>query len=82
VSWSDDGGAEPSEADDAEDESDSVVVRPISSAARVGTLRRRIIRAFDLERFDIDVVICKAGDSDRRQLKSSAPLKTYKKEET
>jgi hypothetical protein len=47
----------------------------------VGTLRRRIIRTFDLERFDIDVVICRSGDPDRRQLRSSARLALYRREE-
>jgi hypothetical protein len=55
--------------------------RPILANAKVGTLRRRIIRTFDLERFDIDVVICRSGDPDRRQLKSSARLGLYRRVE-
>ncbi len=57
------------------------VPRPILPNAMIGTLRRRIIRAFDLERFDIDVVICRSGDPDRRQLKSTARLALYRREE-
>lgn len=83
VSWT--GEADVPEAEPAAEEDDDanegVVVRPILPLATVGTLRRRIIRTFDLERFDIDVVICRTGDSDRRQLKSSVRLSAYRKEE-
>jgi hypothetical protein len=64
-----------------DDEGETPVPRPILANAMVGTLRRRIIRTFDLERFDIDVVICRSGDPDRRQLKSSARLASYRREE-
>lgn len=67
--------------DPEEEEEEGVLVRPILSLATVGTLRRRITRTFDLERFDIDVVICRAGDTERRQLKSSVRLSSYRKEE-
>jgi hypothetical protein len=74
--------------DDGDDESeddggteDAPATRPILANAKVGTLRRRIIRTFDLERFDIDVVICRSGDPDRRQLRSTARLALYRREE-
>ncbi|MBX3131253.1 MAG: hypothetical protein KF718_31325 [Polyangiaceae bacterium] len=51
--------------------------RPIAPHATVGTLRRRIIKRYGLERFDIDVVICRAGDRTRRQLKQSVKLSKY-----
>ncbi len=73
-------GVEEDEDDDAT-AGETPVLRPILANAMVGTLRRRIIRTFDLERFDIDVVICRSGDPDRRQLKSSARLGLYRREE-
>lgn len=51
--------------------------RPIAPHASVGTLRRRIIKRYGLERFDIDVVICRKGDRSRRQLKQSVKLSKY-----
>ncbi len=74
----DDGGDESAEEERA---GDAPAPRPIQPNAKVGTLRRRIIRTFDLERFDVDVVICRSGDPDRRQLKSSARLASYRREE-
>ncbi|HSN92568.1 MAG TPA: hypothetical protein VLS93_15160, partial [Anaeromyxobacteraceae bacterium] len=64
VAWA--GGVEPKADDapgdegdeDAENGEDAPAPRPILANAKVGTLRRRIIRTFDLGRFDIDVVIC------------------------
>ncbi len=80
------GAGEASGGEGEEDEDDATagetpVPRPILANAMVGTLRRRIIRTFDLERFEIDVVICRSGDPDRRQLKSSARLASYRREE-
>ncbi len=69
------------EGEDGADTAEVLPVRPILPLATIGTLRRRIIRTFDLERFDIDVVICRSGDADRRQLKSSARLGLYRREE-
>lgn len=45
--------------------------------ATISTLRQRIIDTFDLERFDIDVVVCRRGDRNRRQLKGSVKLSKY-----
>ncbi len=72
---------EGNEGEDDASVGEAPVLRPILPHATVGTLRRRIIRTFDLERFDIDVVICRGGDPDRRQLKSTARLGLYRKEE-
>ncbi len=73
--------AEGDEGEDGADPAEALAVRPILPLATIGTLRRRIIRTFDLERFDIDVVICRSGDVDRRQLKSSARLGLYRRDE-
>ncbi|MBI3183291.1 MAG: hypothetical protein HYZ28_14225 [Myxococcales bacterium] len=72
---------EEDEGEGEEEADEALVVRPILPHATVGTLRRRINRAFDLERFEIDVVICRRGDPDRRQLKSTARLGLYRREE-
>ncbi|MEZ4219624.1 MAG: hypothetical protein R3B13_01765 [Polyangiaceae bacterium] len=58
------------------------VVRPIRPHATVGTLRHRIVTGFELERFDIDVVICRKGDRTRRQLKQTVKLSKYALEAT
>jgi hypothetical protein len=74
-------GDERDEGEDDDGVEETPAPRPILANAKVGTLRRRIIRTFDLERFDIDVVICRSGDPDRRQLKSSARLGLYRRVE-
>lgn len=43
----------------------------------VAGLQKKIERMFDLSRFDIDVVICRKGDPERRRLKASVRLKNY-----
>lgn len=75
--------AREDEEEDKEDEdtAEALPVRPILPLATIGTLRRRIVRTFDLERFDVDVVICRCGDPDRRQLRSSVRLVKYRREE-
>ena len=40
-------------------------------------LQSEIERLFDLSRFDIEVVICRKGDPDRRRLKGTVKLKNY-----
>jgi hypothetical protein len=74
-------GGDGDEDEDGAAAGETPVPRPILANAMVGTLRRRIIRTFDLERFDIDVVICRGGDPDRRQLRSTARLALYRREE-
>jgi hypothetical protein len=49
----------------------------IRTNTTVGSLRHRIVKVFELERFDIDVVVCRKGDRTRRQLKGSARLSKY-----
>lgn len=77
VEW-DDGGEESVLPDVAEA---AQIVRPIMPHATIATLRKRIVHMFDLERFDVDVVICRRGDRDRRQLKGSARLALYRRED-
>jgi hypothetical protein len=74
-------GVEEDEGEDDANAGETPAPRPILANAMIGTLRRRIIRTFDLERFDIDVVICRSGDPDRRQLKSTARLALYRRVE-
>lgn len=67
------------EAEEASDASSRREPAPprIFPHATIGTLHERIVRTFDLERFDIDVVLCRKGDRARRQLKHTATLSTY-----
>lgn len=51
--------------------------RPIFPHATIGTLLARIYEHFALDRFDIDVVVCRKGDKSRRQLKKSVKLGKY-----
>lgn len=51
--------------------------RPIASRATIATLRARIVEHFGLERFDVEVVLCRKGDAKRRQLKSNVRLAKY-----
>jgi len=53
----------------------------VRSSLTIGSLRNRISKTFELERFDIDVVICRKGDKSRRQLKSSVRLAKYELED-
>ncbi|MBI5482127.1 MAG: hypothetical protein HY906_24945 [Deltaproteobacteria bacterium] len=76
-----DGADEEPAEDEAEETARPPVAGPIMPHATVGTLRKRIVRTFDLERFDIDVVICRRGDRERRQLKATAKLGLYRREE-
>ena len=74
------GEGEPGEEEDDDAEADEPDdVRPILPHATIATLRKRIMRTFDLGRFEIDVVICREGDSDRRQLQNRAKLKLYRR---
>ncbi len=81
IAWDDD-GADDDEATADKDEgpAEKDEPRPISVRASVGTLLRRIERTFELARFDVDVIICRRGDRDRRQLKSNTALKKYLRE--
>ncbi len=74
-------GDEGDEGEDDDGAEEAPAPRPILANPKIGTLRRRIIRTFDLERFDIDVLICRSGDPERRQLRSSARLALYRRKE-
>jgi hypothetical protein len=54
-----------------------VLPRGVRASTTVDGLLRKIQRTFRLERFDVDVIICRRGDGDRRRLKGSAPLSSY-----
>lgn len=71
-----DEGDEDEYAQDEQDEG-GPTVRPIAPHATVGTLHRRIVKTFGLERFRIDVILCARGDRDRRQLKRGTRLNRY-----
>jgi hypothetical protein len=49
----------------------------VRSSITLAGLQKKIERLFDLSRFDIDVVICRRGDSERRRLKGTVKLKNY-----
>jgi hypothetical protein len=49
----------------------------VRGSITVAGLQRKIERLFDLSRFDIDVVICRRGDSERRRLKATVKLGNY-----
>jgi hypothetical protein len=49
----------------------------VRSSITLAGLQKKIERIFDLSRFDIDVVICRRGDSERRRLKGTVKLKNY-----
>lgn len=72
VNWSE-GPADAAEGEPAETDAP----RPIMVHATIGTLMRRIEWTFALERFDIDVVVCRRGDREKRQLKVNGRLKNY-----
>lgn len=76
--------AVPSEADEAaEDDAAAAEDEPatcdhrVRGSITVAGLQRKIERMLDLSRFDIDVVICRRGDPERRRLKAAVRLKNY-----
>jgi hypothetical protein len=73
------GAMDTTDGDPSESSSDSNQAgsQPIMPHATIGTLRQRILRTFVLDRFNIEVVICRTGDPNRRQLKSSVRLNKY-----
>lgn len=80
VDWgagSDGPESEPPESQEDDGGMIEVMLKPIFPHATVGTLRERIFKYFALERFEIDVVICRKGDRNRRQLKSTVRLSKY-----
>ena len=75
--------SEDEEADAAEDEEPEPEPEAESCDHRVrgsitvAGLQKKIERLFDLSRFDIEVVICRRQDPERRRLKSTVRLKNY-----
>jgi hypothetical protein len=69
------------EVSDNPEPDDAPLVRPILAHTTIGTLRRGVFKTSDPERFWLDVVICREGDHDRRQLKSIVGLASYCREE-
>ena len=49
----------------------------VRGSITVAGLQKKIERLFDLSRFEIEVVICRKGDPERRRLKSTVRLKNY-----
>jgi hypothetical protein len=79
VAWDSDNDDDPGddETEDSDAVTDTVTVGPVRSSLRIGSLLKRIEQTFDLSRFDIEVIICRRGDRDRRQLKSNVRLSKY-----
>jgi hypothetical protein len=69
-----DGPTEDSASDDEEVQACDHRVR---ASITVAGLQKKIERLFDLSRFDIEVVICRRGDPDRRRLKNTVRLGKY-----
>ena len=72
---------ETDDVDTLEEEEPATCDHRVRSSISVEGLQKKIERTFDLSRFDIEVVICRRGDPERRRLKSSAKLKNYLLEE-
>jgi hypothetical protein len=52
-------------------------ITPVRPNMTVGRLRTRIVRQFALDRYDIDIVVCRKGDARRRQLRADVTLRRY-----
>lgn len=84
-------GARDDDAEDAGDETTMrtaggrrrrvLAVTPVRVTLTIGALRARIVKQLGLERFAIDVVVCKQGDAKRRQIRADVPLRRYLIEE-
>jgi hypothetical protein len=73
----DDDAGEPEEADTASDDEASTCDHRVRASITVAGLQRKIERLFDLSRFDVDIVICRRGDPERRRLKAGVKLRNY-----
>ena len=69
-------GSDVSSINDEEDEIATCDHR-VRGSITVAGLQKKIERLFDLSRFDIEVVICRRQDPERRRLKSTVRLKNY-----
>jgi hypothetical protein len=77
----DDADESDTEEQDAESEGESQTCdHRVRGSITVAGLLRKIERLFDLARFDIEVVICRRQDPERRRLKSTVHLKNYLRE--
>jgi hypothetical protein len=65
------------DAPSADDEEATTCDHRVRGSITVAGLQKKIERLFDLSRFDIEVVICRRGDPERRRLKSGVKLKNY-----
>jgi len=73
----DDEAVQDAEDDTEADDEPTTCDHRVRASITVAGLQKKIERLFDLSRFDIDVVICRRGDPDRRRLKSSVRLAKY-----
>ena len=77
--------AVPDDEDDTPDEDDAstnddeatTCNHRVRASITVGGLQKKIERLFELSRFDIEVVICRRGDRDRRSLRNTVRLGKY-----
>lgn len=80
VAWEDEASADVEDGP-PEDDNEEAAPRPaaplIRASATVDGLRRKIAQLFALERFDIEIVICRKGDRERRNLKGGTRLSRY-----
>lgn len=63
--------------DDVEEAEPTTCDHRVRANITVAGLLRKIERTFDLSRFDIDVVICRRGDPERRRLRATVRLMNY-----
>jgi hypothetical protein len=67
----------PEDDDTAADDEPAGCDHRVRGSITAAGLQKKIERMFDLSRFDIDVVICRRGDPERRRLKATVRLKNY-----
>jgi hypothetical protein len=77
----DEGNDEPegSDVSSTDDEDDEIATcdHRVRGSITIAGLQKKIERLFALSRFDIEVVICRRQDPERRRLKSTVRLKNY-----
>ena len=73
----DDENEAPDETDAPSEEEAYTCDHRVRGSITVAGLQKKIERLFDLSRFDIEVVICRRQDPERRRLKSTVRLKNY-----
>ena len=70
-------GAAADQDDGEDDAAAQTCDHRVRGSITVAGLQRKIERLFDLSRFDVDIVICKRNDPERRRLKGTVHLKNY-----